>query len=312
LGKKDAFFAVHSLGVPYSSGTQKPLSYWILLTAFRRYDPTIIDEGVDKTRIRAIARAHSSNNGGCFLEHGWQICLSCVAHALPSRDKSYRETRASGNAETATKAFEPIIFEFAPFEVAGSEDTSFNASTTPYTLLLVLLGNEPGCEDLGCYSMAKKSSQCVAAAGTAAAYYRSAVAALHRVSHMYEAGLVASSQTVERLFERGLMRVIHSILGDVVFWGIYVYAYVSWGVAIPFVSAAAAVLKDDSAGLSQDSFHFAEVEHPVVCVNLDVYRDRDGALEFASLGSELIVCAVSRISLPHSGGHDLTRASGEI
>lgn len=235
-----------------------------------------------------------------------------MTHALPSRDKGYRETRTSGNAETATKAFEPVIFEFARLEVAGSEDTSFNASTAPNTLLRVLLRNEPRCEDLGCYSMAKKSSQCVAAAGTAAAYYRSAVAALHRVSHMYEASLVASFQGVESLFENGLVRVIHSIFGDVVFWGIYVYAYVAWGVAVPFVRAAAAILKDDSAGLSQDSLHFAEVEHPLVCVYLDVYRDRDGALEFTSLGSELIVCVVSRISLPHSGGHDLTRASGGI
>jgi hypothetical protein len=129
---------------------------------------------------------------------------------------------------------------------------------------------------------------------------------------MYEASLMASSQSVESLFERGLVRVIYSILGDVVFWGIYVYAHVEWGVAVPFVCAAAAVLKDDSSGLSQDFFHFAEVEHSMVCVYLDVYRDRDGTFEFTSLGSEFIVCVVSRISLPHCGGHDLTRAGGEI
>ena len=176
----------------------------------------------------------------------------------------------------------------------------------------VLLGNEPGCEDLGCYSMAKKSPQCVAAAGTAAAYYRSVVAALHRVGHVYEASLVASSQSVESLFASGLVRVIHSIFGDVVFWGIYVYAHVTWGVAVPFVRAAAAVLKDDSAGLSQDSFHFAEVEHPVVCVNLDVYRDRDGALEFTGLGSKLLFGVVAWVPLPQFGRHGVTRAGGEI
>jgi hypothetical protein len=134
------------------------LQTWIFFTVFRGYDPAITYEGVDETRSGAISPADCSNNSGCFLGHSWQICLFRVAYALLSWDKGYREPGASGNAETAAKAFEPVIFEFASFEVAGPEDAPVNASTATHTLLRILLGNELRCEDLGCYSMAKKSS----------------------------------------------------------------------------------------------------------------------------------------------------------
>ena len=150
------------------------------------------------------------------------------------------------------------------------------------------------------------------AAGAAAADYGGVVVALHRVSHVDEAGLVAFSERVERVFQRDLMRVVLGELGHVILCGFKVYANMSRGIAVSFVRAAAAVLENNLLSVSQNPFHFAEVEYPVVCLDLNVYRDGDGALKFTGFGSKFLVCVVTWVSLSHLGRHEATNASGEI
>lgn len=173
-----------------------------------------------------------------------------LRRVLSSWYKGYRAGGTGGDAEAASEASGLIIPELVVFELAGSEDASVNAPTTPCTLFRVLLGYKLGREDLGGYAVAEKSAQGVAAAGTAAADYRRAVVALHCVSHVDEAGLVAPSQSIERLLQRGLVGIVSCELGQIVLGGFYAYADISWSVAVPLVGAAAAVLKNDLRGLS--------------------------------------------------------------
>jgi len=87
---------------------------------------------------------------------------------------------------------------------------------------------------------------------------------------------------------------------------------VQGGVAVPLVRAASAVLEDNSLGLLQKLLCFAEVEHSVVCLDLNVNGDSDGALKITRLGSQFLGGVVTFVSLPHLGRHGLTCADEEI
>jgi len=139
----------------------------------------------------------------------------------------------------------------------------------------------------------------VTAAWAAAADYRGVVDALQRVGHVNEAGLVAFSQGVDRLLQRDLMRVVLGELGHVILCRFWVYANVSGGVAVSLVRAAAAVLENNLLSMPQNRLHFAEVEHPVVCLDLNVYRNGHGTLKFTGLGSEFLIGVVTCVLLSH-------------
>lgn len=81
-----------------------------------------------------------------------QSALMCAA--LTSWYKGYRAGGTGGDAEAASEASGLVIPKLVVVEVAGFEDASVNASTTPCTLFRVLLGYELGREDLGGYAVA--------------------------------------------------------------------------------------------------------------------------------------------------------------
>ena len=152
----------------------------------------------------------------------------------------------------------------------------------------------------------------MAAAWAAAADYRGVVFALHSVRHVDEAGFVALLQGFKRLFQCNHLRIVLGKLGDVILFRFQVYANMSGGVAVSFFHAAAAVLKNNLISLFQKAFDFAEVEYSVVCLDLNVYGDGDGALKFMRFGLEFLVRVVACVSLSHLGGHEVTSASQEI
>ncbi len=229
-----------------------------------------------------------------------------------SRYERYRTGGTCREAEAAAETSGSVVPKLAIVEVTDPEDASVNTPTTPCTLFLVLLGNEPGCKNLRRYTVAKKSAQRVATARAAAAHYRGMIVVLHRVSHVDKAEFVAPPQSVECPLQRGLMGVTSCVLGDVIFRRVYGDADVSRGIAVPLVRAVATVLEDDVLSLPQELLHFTEVKYSVVSFNFNVCRDRDGALEFTGLGSKLLFGVVAWVPLPHLGRHGVPRAGGEI
>lgn len=71
-----------------------------------------------------------------------------------------------------------------------------------------------------------------------------------------------------------------------------------------------ACAEDDILCLSQGLLNFAEVEYLVVCFDLKVYGDGDGAFEFTGLGPQLLVSVVILLSFSHSGMHEIIRCFG--
>jgi hypothetical protein len=70
-------------------------------------------------------------------------------------------------------------------------------------------------------------------------------------------------------------------------------------------------LEDYFPSLSQDLFHFAEIEYPVICFDLKVYRYCDGAFQFTSLVAEFLIGVIAWVSLSHSGGHGFKLVAAE-